>query len=280
MPTPSRELQEIFEYRGVKGLVAAEVLVDNENEYKTGPVFAIAGVANIERTTESSSEAHYYNDIPAVVISSASADEITINSSGIPFDVLAKITGQFYDETTGAFIEGQRDVKYFAVGYIAKRTTGEEVYVWRLKCLFNVPDQTNSTENDSTDANGQELVCIGISTTHKFAKTGKGEKALNVDLGKDLADVSTFFDTVTTPDTLKPKNPPVPTTYTLSIVEGSGTTVEVMRNGVELMNGDTLNAGDVLTITVVGGTVTVNGVAFTSGDTYTVTGNVIVQSSY
>lgn len=281
MPTPSRALQEILEYRGVEGLVAAEVVVDDdENGYQTGPVFAIAGVAEISRTTDSSSEAHYYDNIPAIVITNTAADEVTISASAIPFDVLATITGQVYDDTTGAFIEGPRDTKYFAVGYKTKKTNGDEVYVWRLKGTFNIPDQTNTTENDSTDANGQEIVYTGISTTHKFTKTGKGAKALNVDLSKDLADVSTFFDTVTTPDTLQPKTPPAPTTYTLSIVEGSGTTVEVMRSGVELMDGDTLNAGDVLTITVVGGTVTVNGVPFTSGDTYTVTGNVLVQSSY
>ena len=280
MPTPSRELQEILVYRGVEGLVAAEVLADDENGYQTGPVFAIAGVAEISRTTDSSSEAQYYDNIPAVVISSTSADEITISTSAIPFDVLATITGQYYDATTGAFIEGPRDTKYFAIGYIAKKNNGDLVYVWRLKCSFNIPDQTNVTENDSTDANGQEIVCTGISTTHKFTKTGKGAKALNVDVSKDLADVSTFFDTVTTPDTLQPKTPPVPTTYTLSITEGSGTTVEVMRSGVELMDGATLNAGDVLTITVVGGTVTVNGSPFTSGDTYTVNGDVSVVSSY
>ena len=39
----------------------------------------------------------------------------------------------------------------------------------------------------------------------KFTKTGKTAKAINVDLSKDLADVSTFFDTVTTIDTLKAK---------------------------------------------------------------------------
>lgn len=280
MPTPSRELQEILEYRGVEGLVAAEVLADDENGYQTGQVFAIAGVAEISRTTDSSSEAHYYDNIPAVVISSTSADEITISTSAIPFDVLATITGQYYDATTGAFIEGPRDTKYFAIGYIAKKNNGDLIYVWRLKCSFNIPDQTNVTENDSTDANGQELVCTGISTTHKFAKTGKGAKALNVDLSKDLANVSTFFDTVTTPDSLQPKNPPVPTTYTLHITEDTGTTVEVMRSGVELLDGATLNAGDVLTITAVGGTLTVNGSPFTSGDTYTVAGDVAVASSY
>lgn len=75
------------------------------------------------------------------------------------------------------------------------------------KGTFSIPDQTNTTENDGTDANGQEIVYTGISTTHKFTKTGKGAKALNVDLGKDLANVSTFFDTVTTPDTLTVKTP-------------------------------------------------------------------------
>lgn len=209
---PSASLQEITEYRGVEGLVCAEVLKDNnltgEGEgYVTGDVFAIAGVAEISRTTDSSNEAHYYDNIPAVVVSSTSPDEVTINASAIPMDVYATITGQYYDDTTGSLIEGDRELKYFALGYKTKKTNGDEVYVWRYKGTFNVPDQTNATEDDGTDANGQELVYTGIRTTHKFTKTGKGAKALNVDVAKDLANVSTFFDTVTTPDTLTVKTP-------------------------------------------------------------------------
>lgn len=207
---PSQALQEIVEYRGIEGLVAAEVLSDDnedgaEHGYRTGNVFAIAGVAEISKTTDSSNEAHCYDNIPAVVVSNTASDTVTISTSAIPFDVLAELTGQEYDATTGAYIEGQRDFKYFAIGYKAKKTNGDEVYVWRYKGTFNVPDQTNTTENDGTDANGQELVYTGISTTHKFTKTGKVAKALNVDLGKDLANVTTFFDTVTTPDTLVKK---------------------------------------------------------------------------
>jgi len=210
MPTPSRALQEIVEWRGVEGLVAAEVTVDDNETgeghgYVTGSVFAIAGVAEISRTTDSSDEAHYYDNIPAVIVSNTASDTVTITASAIPFDVLAEITGQNYDATTGALIEGPRDFKYFALGYKTKKTNGDEVYVWRYKGTFSIPDQTNSTENDGTDANGQEIVFTGISTTHKFTKTGKGAKALNVDLGKDLANVSTFFDEVTTPDTLAKK---------------------------------------------------------------------------
>lgn len=205
---PSATLQEIVEYRGVEGLVAAEVTHDENDEtgYTTGTVFAIAGVAEISKTTDSTNEAHYYDNIPAVVVSNTASDEVTITASAIPFDVLAEITGQVYDQTTGALIEGPRTPKYFALGYKTKKTNGDEVYVWRFKGSFNIPDQTNSTENDGTDANGQELVYTGISTTHKFTKTGKGAKALNVDLGKDLADVTNFFATVTTPDTLQAKS--------------------------------------------------------------------------
>lgn len=204
----SEKLGEITEYRGVEGLVAAEVTKDDNDlsgGYVTGDVFSIAGVAEISRTTETSNEPHYYDNMPAIVISSTGSDEVTISTSAIPLEVLAKLTGQNFDETTGAFIEGPRDNKYFALGYKTKKTNGDEVYVWRYKGTFNIPDQTNASEDDGTDANGQELVYTGISTTHKFTKTGKGAKAMNVDLGLDKANVSTFFDTVTTPDTLQAK---------------------------------------------------------------------------
>lgn len=275
MTTPSANLQEIVEYRGVEGLVAAEVTNDDNNTgYVTGQVFAIAGVAEISKTTDSSNEAHYYDNIPAVVVSNTSSDTVTISVSAIPFDVLAMITGQNYDETTGALIEGPRDLKYFALGYKTKKTNGDEVFVWRYKGTFNIPDQTNSTENDSTDANGQELTYTGISTTHKFTKTGKGAKALVVDTSKGLADVSDFFENVTTPDTLTGN-----TAYTLSITQATDTTVTVTRNGTALSSGANIYQGDVLTISVTGGTVTVDGSSFISGDMHVVSGNVTVVST-
>lgn len=266
---------EIVEYRGVEGLVAAEVLTDDDTSgYTTGEVFQVAGVAEISRTTDSSQEAHYYDNIPAVVVGNTASDEVTITVSAIPLDVLGKITGQYYDTTTGALIEGTRTVKYFAVGYKTKKTNGDEMYVWRYKGTFGVPDQTNHTEDDSTDANGQELVYTGISTTHKFTKTGKGSKALVVDVAENKANVNSFFDTVTTPDTLAVK-----TARTLSITQATDTTVTVTRGGVSLTSADPIYDGDVLTISCVGGTLTVNGTAFTSGGTHTVSANVTVVST-
>lgn len=196
-------MPKIFEYRGVSDLVYAEVTKDDKTGITFGEVKDLAGVAEIGKSTDSTSEAHYYDNIPAVVITSTGADKITISASAIPFDVLAEITGQTYDQATGAFIEEEREQKEFAIGYQTKTTDGQIIYVWRLKGSFNIPDQTNATENEGTDANGQELVYTGINTIHKFSKTGKTAKAINVNASlQKCAQIPTFFDTVQTPDTI------------------------------------------------------------------------------
>lgn len=285
MTTPSRNLQEILEYRGVTDAVAAEVLYDDDvNGYVTGPVFSLAGINKVTRSTSSSNEAHYYNNMPAVVVSGTGPDELTAGLSAIPFDVFAYITGQNYDETTGALIEGPRVLRYFAFGYKTKKNNGDEVYVWRLKGTFGIPDTQNDTEDDGTDANGQEITYTGINTTHKFAnnphpKTGeaRGAKAVNVDVAKGLCDVSHFFDAVTDPDTLA-QPAPVPT-YKLTIVQAADTTIVVKKGDTALSDGDTITRGDVLTVTVTGGTVEVNGQPFTSGRAYKVLSSVVVVST-
>lgn len=190
----------IEEYRGVENLVYAPVTEDSDENYTTGAVKSLAGVAEISRTTESSSEVHYYDNMPAITIESTGSDEITCTVSAIPLDVLADITGQYYDETLGSLVEGDRQNKYFAIGYTAEKTTGEKVLVWRYKGTFSIPDSTHATKDDGTDANGQEITFTGISTTHKFTKTGKGAKAMNSLASKVKTD--SFFTTVTTPDTV------------------------------------------------------------------------------
>jgi len=195
---------EIQEYRGVRGLVAAEVTTDTLEKFECDTPFAVFGVAELSRTTETTSETHYYDNVPAIVIDSTGADEVTITGSAIPFDVLAKLTGQTYDETKGLFVEGERQAKYFAIGYITEKTDGTEVFVWRLKGKFNVPDSTHATKDDGAEANGQELTFTGINTTHKFTAIGnKTAKAVNVDTSVNTAVVEAdFFGEVQTPDTI------------------------------------------------------------------------------
>lgn len=68
-------------------------------------------------------------------------------------------------------------------------------------------------------------------------------------------------------------------TYKLTMTQGADTTLSVMKGATALADGADIKAGDVLTITVTGGTVTVNNVPFTSGNTLTVAGNTVVVST-
>lgn len=280
-------LGEITEYRGVEGLVAAEVLCDDNSTdtghgYVTDTVFSIAGVAEIARTTASNNETHYYDNMPAIVISSTGADELTCTVSAIDLEVLAKITGQTYDSNTGTFIEGQRVVKYFALGYKTKKTNGEEVYVWRYKGTFGIPDSTHSTENDGTDANGQTVTFTGISTTHKFTNVGnKGAKAINVEVAKELADVSTFFDTVTTPDTLQPASTLYKVTNALTNCTTSNS-AEKVKTGTVYSATITAGQGTTLgTVTVFMGGTDVSSTAVAGGtiSIASVTGDIVVVAA-
>lgn len=192
------------EWRGIRGLVAAEVITDTAEAFECGTPFPVCGVATLTRTTETTSEPHYYDNVPAIVIDSTGSDEVGINGSAVPFNVLADITGQYYNKDKGMFVEGERQSKYFALGYITEKTDGTEVFVWRMKGKFNIPDSTHATKNDGAEANGQELTYTGINTNHRFTAIGnKTAKAVNVDtsVNKGVTEAK-FFESVQTPDTV------------------------------------------------------------------------------
>jgi len=211
-------MAKFFKYRGVDGLVYARVTKDDNEEqggYQTGGVKPLAPVARIGKTVESSSATEYYDNVPMFVVNSEGADEIEIDVTALPLETLAELIGKSYDKTTGAMIDGEREERYFALGYRTKGTDGKYRYVWRFKGAFAIPDEENSTENDGTDTTGTTLTFTGIHTTHKFAKgkynaeTSTWEKGtakgLVVDTRENLANVDAFFTSVTTPDTLKAK---------------------------------------------------------------------------
>lgn len=196
--------KQYFEYRGVEHGVYAEVLSDDSTGITFGTVKEFVGLSEVGKSTDSSNEAHYYDNIPAIIVSSTGADEISLNTAGIPLDILADITGQYFDPETGMFVEQERTQKYFALGYITNKTDGTEVLVWRLKGTFTVPEQTSATKDDGTDANGQTLTYTGISTAYKFNKNGKQAKGVTIDTSNNPKNITSddFFAQVQTPDTV------------------------------------------------------------------------------
>ena len=196
--------QGAYEFRGVRDLVFAEVLSDTEDEFVTGSVYKLSPVAKITRATENSSEAHYYDNQPLIIITSVGADELSLTVAPMDLQTYAMVTGQNFDPNTGSLIEGERENKYFAIGYKTKGTDGKERYVWRLKGMFSIPDEENNTEDDGTDTTNTEITWTGVSTIHKFIKNNyKPAQAIITDERYNAVDFTSYFDEVKTPDNLE-----------------------------------------------------------------------------
>ena len=199
------------EFRGCRRLVYAEVTTDNNETsggYVTGEVKTLAPVAEISKTVETSSEAHYYDNKAATIVNSEGADTVTFTIAVPPDEVLAEITGRVYDSTKKMFIDAPRKQKYFAVGYILgeKGDGDDERLVWRYKGTFNIPEETSATEDDGTGANNMSLEYTGIYTQHEFTNGGgtgvkKPAKAGYIRASSNVTTEDKWFEQVSTPDT-------------------------------------------------------------------------------
>lgn len=269
--------KKIIEYRGARGLVAAEVLTDTKDNYVTGEVFDVAGLAEISKQTESASDTHYYDNQAAIIIISTGADTINLQVSAIPYDVLAKLTGQTYEASKGLFIERERDVKYFALGYITEDTDGNERFIWRQKGSFSIPTESSGTKNAGTDAKGQELVYTGINTQKTYLVDGmyRTIKAVNVNTGENPVDETNFFSTVQTPDSIDaPVITPSVTVIPSRVTVEAGQKVTIAGETVPAGTAITWTSSDTDKATVANGVIT--GVAAGSATitaTITVDGN-------
>lgn len=201
--------QQIFEFRGVDNFYFAEVTQDDAEGYACGTPVHIP-VQEVGKSTDASSEAHYYDNKAMIVVNSESADTITLTIAPPALEVLAQLIGRSYDATTGMLVDSPRQNKYFAIMYRTKGTDGGYRYVSRLKGTFNIPEETVTTENDGTDTSNTQIEFTGIYTEHEFTKgiydgtswSASGVKGIVVDGRSGLADVSNFFAQVQTPDTI------------------------------------------------------------------------------
>lgn len=238
--------QQIFEFRGVDNFYFAEVIEDDANGYSCGTPVHIP-VQEVGKAVDAASEAHYYDNKAMIVVNSESADTITLVLAPPALQLLAQMTGKSFDATTGMMVDSPRQNKYFAIMYRTKGTDGGYRYVSRLKGQFNIPEESVQTENDGTDTTNTSIEFTGIYTEHEFIKgiyngtswEKAGVKGIVVDARYGLADLSTFFSAIQTPDSVQT----VPTP-SVSIDQTSGT----VRVGMTLLlTATTVPAGTTVT---------------------------------
>lgn len=193
------------EYRGVRGLVIAELTETVEEDGTVtetyGTVQPLSGVQQVSAEVNEATETHYYDDMSAIVVDSEGEDTYTLVVSIPSKKTRALIEGTTYDDETGALIGTKKKKKYFALGFIADKLNGVEEYNWIYKGKFTGGNKTHDTKTDGTDATNMEYTYTSIHTATAYEKGGNC-KYLSVD-NDGKADLTNFFKTVTTPDTLQ-----------------------------------------------------------------------------
>ena len=190
------------EFRGCDSFVAAKITKDDKTGYTTGSVIEIAPIASVAKTSEVSSETHFYDNTGMIQIKAVGVDTVTFVVPAMFLEKLAIVTGAYIDPLTGAYMSGEDSDDEYAIGYRLKLTDGSYRYVWRLKGTFSgVPDENSNTESNSVDTQNQTVVFTGTKTIYAFSNGG-ARRDVVIDERDGKCDCTNFFATVQTPDTI------------------------------------------------------------------------------
>lgn len=190
------------EFRGCDSFVAAKITKDDKTGYTTGSVIEIAPIASVAKTSEVSSETHFYDNTGLIQIKAVGVDTVTFVVPAMFLEKLAIVTGAYLDPLTGAYMSGEDSDDEYAVGYRLKLTDGSYRYVWRLKGTFSgVPDENSNTESNSVDTQNQTVVFTGTKTIYAFSNGG-ARRDVVIDERDGKCDCTNFFAQVQTPDTI------------------------------------------------------------------------------
>lgn len=202
---------EYNEYRGVRGLVFAEITKDDTDGYEVDKWMELSGVQSIGVAKNESSESHFYDNAARIVIDAEGADELTMVVSILANKTRATLDGVAYDAASDMIINTPKKRKYFAVGYIGEKTDGEEEINIFYKGKFSGGGETHNTKDDGTDATNVEYTFTAVHTTAKIY-TDANSKQHTVKSAKfpitDTVTESAVFGTMTDgTSTIEPKTP-------------------------------------------------------------------------
>lgn len=192
--------------RGLQNIVIAEVTEDSAENYTTGAVEPLIPAGEMSKTVDSESALYHFDNTVFATVSREGGTEISITGAGLRAAHRARLNGKTVDPTTGAVLDsGQPVTKYYALGAETWNTDGTKELFWFAKGTFAIPDETDKTTDESTDANGTELTYTAIPTTHRFDVNGESvtHKRTVIDTSETAVKTEQdFFAQVVTPENI------------------------------------------------------------------------------
>lgn len=190
------------QWRGCSDLVYAPIIKDDVTGYETGDVKELAFIKQIGAGQEQSTATVFADNTAIFNTNSAIKFTRTFDCLAIDGKVKAELEGQYTEEGSSLVLSSSSAQPLLvAIGYKVYDTDDTCFYVWCLKGTCSFGEETIITRDDGTDSNGVQMTFSALETVHKFTKGGSQTQVM-VEENDEKYDTSTFFDAVTTPDTL------------------------------------------------------------------------------
>ena len=194
------------EYKSVVGLDEVHVSLVTQDDAAgfaadTPELFAPAVEAVSEPTT--SQDTQYADNKPFDVLTAEGETKITLTTTNIPIEVLAKYLGKVYDTVSGRmFDQGAGSVPPdSALSFRSMKSNGKYRYFQYLKGKFSVPKDEAATTTEKKDPKPVQIIFTAVSTIHKFDLGDIVDSVKRVVGDEDSAnfDGSSWFDEVQVP---------------------------------------------------------------------------------
>ena len=194
------------QWRGCSDLDYAPIITDTAEKYETGEVKPLAFIKQIGAGQEQSTATVFADNTAIFNTNSAIKFTRTFDCLAIDGKVKAELEGQYTEADSDLVLSSSSaQPLQVAIGYKIYDTDDTCFYVWCLKGTCSFGEETIITRDDGTDSNGVQMTFSALETVHKFEKGGSQTQVMIPENDKKY-NTATFFDAVTTPDTLAEKS--------------------------------------------------------------------------
>ncbi len=199
------------EYKSVVGLDQLHVALvtqDDSAAYVAGTPEYFAPGVEASAEAETSQDTQYADNLPFDVMSSEGPTKITLTTTNIPIELLAKYLGKVFDTVSGRLFDqgGNATPPDAALSFRAMKSNGSQRYYQYLKGKFSVPSDDAATKESKASPKPSKIIFTAINTAHEFDLGDINSTIKRVVGDEDTTNFSgaTWFSQVQTPEAVAP----------------------------------------------------------------------------
>lgn len=191
---------------GLDSLYVAEVTQDDAAGYVADTPEYLAPAANASQAPATAFETQYADDMPYDVMTGEGPTAIELEVTGIPMEMLAKLTGKVFDAVSGRMFDNGGEAPYMALSFRSLKSNGSYRYYQYLKGKFDMPQEETETKGETPSPKVMKLTYTAIRSVYEFdlGDINDNVKRVMGDEDTDNFSGTTWFDQVQTPSIAAP----------------------------------------------------------------------------